>query len=158
MDSVIHPLVRFQEPGYALRAVILRHYIGGLYARLGTYLQSRSFNPSQYSTWHGEDVTAIEAWDVVMGMRDAIEPEGIVPATIQGIEVAKIEAVDLIMTGDFKLGGIYSPQVLGYTPWEICRSAGAQVAQQLPAGHPNFEVPRYTNDTPAAADCRNWGG
>ena len=112
-------------------------------------LTDMGFTHAQYSHWI-KNTNALDAYISMLSLMD-IEPPGKFQSTLKSVKIHHQAHPDLDGTNAIRLGGIYSPDLLGPTPAHL-------VPENVPSIPPQVlqELPRHTRVSAMALDANNW--
>ncbi|KAF8993784.1 hypothetical protein BDQ17DRAFT_1431491 [Cyathus striatus] len=130
------------------------------YVLLGRRLMQAGFRRLQYSDFVKDKVSASGAWMTMIQLRQIL-PHGKLEPTIKDLKMHYIRDMPAcVVTEDIKLGGRFSRTIPGPTPRDLVVQAqqrpGAFINPLPAVPPPHFRPPKYTQQTPAAADPQNW--
>jgi hypothetical protein len=124
-----------------------------VYREIINELEIQGFHRSQYSVFHREG-SATNAWTAMLGLRE-IRPHGIFATVVRRLQMLRVPTPNLlIVTNDVRLGGVYSPTLLGPTPAVLAHGMGVPHAQ-WPNGAGD-RLPFGVRYTPGSTDRNNW--
>jgi virulence-associated protein VapD len=92
--------------------------IGGVYTRIGKCLVARQYTRVQGSVYQRENTMAPAAWSHMLALR-GLAPLGIFATAAKAVQMFHIPLPIMIVTDSIRLGGAYSPLLIGPTPLNL---------------------------------------
>jgi hypothetical protein len=125
-----------------------------VYREIGDQLTEDGYGREQYSVWQ-RYTTAMQAWTNMLDLRQ-IRPRGVLATVVRRLEMFHVpEPQLLIVTDDVRLGGIFSPIIVGPTPAGLSQGIGGAPPALWPNG-PGDELPSGVRDIDGSWDPNNW--
>ena len=125
-----------------------------IYREIAKHLTERGFYRAQYSVWQRRG-TAAHAWHSMMGLR-SIRPHGVFATVVRRLQMFRVPRRHvLVVTNQVRLGGIFSPNLLGPTPADLAVGIG----HIPPANWPNNQgdrLPPGVRQGPTSWNADNW--
>jgi virulence-associated protein VapD len=131
----------------------LTNTTASVYREIASVMENNGFLREQYSIWQ-VDTTALFAWNTMLATR-RIRPLGILATVVRRLQMFHVTPHIFIVTNRIRLGGVFSPTLLGPTPSLLAQGMGAPPPPNWPNG-PADHLPLSVRNVQSSMNPNSW--